>query len=144
MQIKEKIMHATRANRMAGISPSVTFGQWLDAQLIRLRMDRAELADSAKLGRSTITVLINGKPTGEVIQPSIETVDKIAHALGVPRTIARMAAGYQDPNRDIDLEFCAEIGSILNSLSEEQRAPLKEQLTMTAHNWLRYAAAAAA
>ena len=114
------------------------FGTWLERQIDRKEMQRAEVADAAGLSRSTITMLINGKPGGVKIQPSQETVDKLADALGIPRSIARIAAGYTDNSKDIDLDFCADLVSIIRTLSQEKQAPLKDMLRSTAHSWAMF------
>lgn len=58
----------------------MTYGEVLDYYINEVGISRAELARRAKVGRSQITELINGKTK----EPGLTRAKAIADALGVP------------------------------------------------------------
>jgi transcriptional regulator with XRE-family HTH domain len=67
------------------------FAEWLVQERNRVGLLPAHLAERANLSKQYISQLEGGQP----IQPSKESVEKIAKALGVPLAIAFDAAGYK-------------------------------------------------
>ena len=76
------------------------FGEWLKGKRLDQRLTLETMAHKTGLSKQYISVLERGQPhalTGKPITPKLETVDKIARALGVPSGEARHAAGYAAP-----------------------------------------------
>lgn len=73
-----------------------SFGQWLIEQLDRTGLNQSELADRARVSKNYISTLVNDRPNtrGELTQPRLDKVERIARALGVPLNEAKIAAGY--------------------------------------------------
>lgn len=72
-----------------------TFGEWLLERRREARLSQDELAARAGVSKSYISTLERNAPhptTGAPPQPTTETVDSLAEALGVPIPVARDAA----------------------------------------------------
>lgn len=74
------------------------FAEWLERQFRRSGFKSySELANRAGLQRSTVSSLVSGKPqtaTGKASQPKLETVIKLAAALGSDVDESLLIAGY--------------------------------------------------
>jgi len=73
------------------------FADWLRKARAVAGLNKAQLAKNAKIGRSYITNLegaIRNALTDKPTIPTIGIVDRIAEALGVSKSEARLAAGY--------------------------------------------------
>ena len=72
-----------------------TFGEWLRKRRQEARLSQDELAARAGISKSYISTLERHAPhpkTGAPPQPTFETVDALAQALGIPIPVARDAA----------------------------------------------------
>lgn len=83
-------------------SPMVaTFGDWLRIKINDAGLNVAEVARRAGMTRQNLGRIVNNAPhwqTGTLPRVKIETVDKIARAIGVDINEARLAAGYAPTN----------------------------------------------
>jgi len=78
------------------------FGKWLVEKRESVGLTQEEVAKKAGCSRTYITILERDSPLegrDKPTRPSIEKVDAIATALGVPVADAREAAGYLAPDQ---------------------------------------------
>jgi transcriptional regulator with XRE-family HTH domain len=90
-------------------------GEWIRATRKELGISQRALADSAGLSRSYLCDIERGRGT----QPSVQTMDKLAEALGASRSDLLRAAGVIEEAggpRHTDLE--RRLLSVLRDLSE--------------------------
>jgi len=83
------------------------FGAWLVQQRKKADLTQETLAERARLTKSYISNLERNQPhtvSGALPRPSVEAVDAIAHALGVPVNEARLYAGYAPKESDVSPE----------------------------------------
>lgn len=118
------------------------FSLWLTEKMTARGWNQATLAERSKLSRQYISSLINSTPhtiTGKPIKPTEEAVDKLAKALGVPLTEARLIAGYaptdtsefQDQIEDEDIAYLASDYKELKKLTpEEEQAEIRTVIKM--------------
>lgn len=112
---------------------SKKFSQWLSAARKESGMTQPELAAKAKTSKQYISNLERNSPhpvTGAPPQPSVEIVDNLAKALGVPLSEARLAAGYAPPENEMDSKELqeSEIAALFyeyNELSEGDKKELR-------------------
>jgi len=89
------------------MAQQVTFSEWLAEQMKRQGYNQTSLAARAGVSPQYIGSLVRNDPhsiTGKPIVPTVEVVDKIAKALGVPPTEARLVAGYAPAKVSEDVE----------------------------------------
>lgn len=75
----------------------MSFGKWLSDAREAADLTQPELAKRVGVSVSYISALEREEPTGKYGKPrraSIEKVDRIAKALGIPADEARLKAGY--------------------------------------------------
>jgi transcriptional regulator with XRE-family HTH domain len=87
----------------------MSFKDWLRAQLDARQMRAADLSRRSGVTPQNLSRILTDKPhpiTGALPKVTIETVDRIAKALGAPLGEARHAAGFasDDPDDMHDLE----------------------------------------
>jgi transcriptional regulator with XRE-family HTH domain len=80
-------------NAANGRTPGSHLGDWLKVTRISQSMSQRELADRAGLSRSYLCDIEHGRGA----QPSLNTFDKLAAALGVSRMELLRAAGVLEP-----------------------------------------------
>lgn len=71
---------------------ALTFGDWLREKIKEVRISNAEVARRSHVSATYIGNLIQNDR-----RPTVEVVDAIGKALGVPVGEARLAAGYAAP-----------------------------------------------
>lgn len=78
-----------------------TFGQWLTAQIERSGMSQTEIAAKSRVSKNYISTLAGDRlnTRGELVQPRMDKVERIAKALGVSLVEAKIAAGYHAASR---------------------------------------------
>lgn len=79
-----------KSTRSSETSP---LGAWIRATRMDQRMSQRELADHASLSRSYVCDIERGRGA----HPSVETLDKLAAALGASRTDLMQASGLIEP-----------------------------------------------
>lgn len=113
------------------ITNALSFASWLSSQLELRRMSQAQLADSARVTRTTISCYAGARPdsrTGRPNVPTIQTVDKIARGLGASIAEARAAAGYaSDPLPQ--LSTLDRFTSLFRELSESRQRDILRIMT---------------
>lgn len=75
-------------------SPGATLGDWIRVSRMQQSMSQRELADRSGLSRSYLCDIERGRGA----QPSVQTLDKLAAALGVSRMELLRAAGIIEPS----------------------------------------------
>lgn len=75
-------------------TPGATLGDWIRVSRMQQSMSQRELADRSGLSRSYLCDIERGRGA----QPSVQTLDKLAAALGVSRMELLRAAGIIEPN----------------------------------------------
>ena len=75
-------------------SPGATLGDWIRVSRMQQSMSQRELADRSGLSRSYLCDIERGRGA----QPSVQTLDKLAAALGVSRMDLLRAAGIIEPS----------------------------------------------
>lgn len=75
-------------------TPGATLGDWVRVSRMQQSMSQRELADRSGLSRSYLCDIERGRGA----QPSVQTLDKLAAALGVSRMELLRAAGIIEPN----------------------------------------------
>lgn len=105
-------------------SQKLKFSQWLSNALNQSGLNQSALARTAKVSKQHINgflALAEGRQIQRYSHPSVEVVDRIARALGVPVNEARDMAGYapvgqlQRPEGERLLEY-------FNALPEADRS----------------------
>lgn len=83
------------------MASQATFGDWLKAKRLELKISGAELERRSGVSRQYISNLernLKSDTTQEIVKPSVEYVDKLAKGLGITSDEARLAAGYAPQN----------------------------------------------
>lgn len=75
-------------------SPGASLGEWIRVSRMQQSMSQRELADRSGLSRSYLCDIERGRGA----QPSVQTLDKLAAALGVSRMELLRAAGIIEPS----------------------------------------------
>lgn len=80
----------------------MTFGKWLIEKRLDAKLTQVQLAERAGISPNYVSALERDEPNardGSPRRPRVEKVDRIAKALGVPLSDARLAAGYATTTR---------------------------------------------
>lgn len=118
-----------------------TFGDWLRARRTELGLSQTELERRAKVSKQYISNLernVRQPISGELIKPSVEVVDRLARALGVPIAEARLKAGYAPPETEEGPKDLLERMRVLfhgwEELSEQDKAQMMAAIEVIAES----------
>lgn len=118
-----------------------TFGDWLRRKRADVGLSQTELAERAGVSKQYISNLernLRQPVSNEIVRPSMDVVDRLARALGVPLREARLAAGYAPPDAErIPQDFLQRVGVLFygwEELSDEDKEDILTAIEVIAES----------
>lgn len=99
----------------------ITFGSWLESQLVRREMSQSDLARKLETSTSTVSNWVNGQRI-----PSPESCDKLADVFGVSVDEVLGVAGHRPRGLDEWDPDIKEVAGLMQRMPESFRAEIVE------------------